>query len=91
MHKEELIHLHMLLAQMKKYFEDRKVGDGFPKYQSLSINPVHVHRSKAEHKKAIFILGTEIASILSKDEYSNVGKTSLRMQKLADNVSADPN
>ncbi|MCL7416000.1 MAG: UPF0058 family protein [ANME-2 cluster archaeon] len=84
MHKEELIQLHTLMAQMKKFFE--KSGDcaSFNIYENLGISPVHVHRSKAEHKHAIFVLGSEIAHMISEDDFSGVGRTSIRMNKLAD-------
>jgi len=42
-----------------------------------------VHRSKAEHKHAIFILGKEIASVMTLDEFSGPGRTQVRMQELA--------
>jgi len=68
-HKEELIQLHTLMVQMKKFFEEKGHGE-FSQYQSLQISPIHVHRSKAEHKHAIFILGKEIASVMAHDEFS---------------------
>ncbi len=83
MHKDELIQLHTLMAQMKKYFECKGNDYNFDEYQLLSISPVHIHRSKAEHKHAIFVLGNELASLISDDEYSGVGRTSARMQELA--------
>ncbi len=81
-HKEELIQLHTLMVQMKKFFEEKGQGE-FSQYQSLKISPIHVHRSKAEHKHAIFILGKEIASLMAHDEFSGPGRTQLRMQELA--------
>ena len=81
-HKEELIQLHTLMVQMKKFFEVNGVGE-FSQYQNLQISPIHVHRSKAEHKHAIFVLGKEIATIMSHDEFSGAGRTSVRMQELA--------
>ena len=83
MHKDELIQLHTLMAQIKKHFECDESGREFDEYHSLSISPVHIHRSKAEHKHAIFVLGNELASIISDDEYSGIGRTSARMQELA--------
>ncbi|HHI30566.1 metal-binding protein [Methanosarcinales archaeon ex4484_138] len=83
MHKEELIHLHTLMVQLKKYFEEERDGS-FSSYESLHISPVHVHRSKAEHKHAIFVLGTELAKTISKDDYSGTGRISMRMEELAD-------
>jgi len=63
MEKEELIHLHMLLAQFKKYCEDEGLNCDFSKYNNLNISPFQVHRSKEEHKQAIFFLGTALASM----------------------------
>ena len=70
------------MVQMKKFFEDNGKGE-FSLYQSLQISPIHVHRSKAEHKHAIFVLGREIATIMAHDEFSGAGRTSVRMQELA--------
>jgi hypothetical protein len=82
MHKEELIQLHTLMVQMKRFFEEKGQGE-FSQYHSLKISPIHVHRSKAEHKHAIFVLGKEIASIMTHDEFSGPGRTQVRMQELA--------
>ncbi len=81
-HKEELIQLHTLMVQMKKFFEENGAGE-FSQYQNLGISPIHVHRSKAEHKHAIFVLGKEIATIMAHDEFSGPGRTSVRMHELA--------
>jgi hypothetical protein len=70
------------MVQMKKFFEECENVE-FSQYQSLQISPIHVHRSKAEHKHAIFILGQEIASIMAHDEFSGPGRTQVRMQELA--------
>lgn len=76
------------MVQMKTFFEQNGRGD-FSQYQSLKISPVHVHRSKAEHKHAIFILGKEIASVMTHDEFSGPGRTSVRMQELASRTMND--
>ena len=91
MHKEELIQLHTLMTQMKKYFEENGSDNGFNIYDNLGISPVHVHRSKAEHKHAIFILGGEIASVISDDEFSGTGRTSARMNQLAEKAENEIN
>jgi hypothetical protein len=70
------------MVQMKRFFEENGHGE-FSQYQSLKISPVHVHRSKAEHKHAIFVLGKEIASVMAHDEFSGPGRTQVRMQELA--------
>jgi len=83
MHKDELIQLHTLMAQMKSSLEEKGFTNAFSAYDSLAISPVHVHRSKAEHKLAIFVLGNTLASVMSKDEFSGFGRTSERMKELA--------
>jgi hypothetical protein len=83
MHKDELIQLHTLMAQMKSCLEEKGFTNAFSAYDSLAISPVHVHRSKAEHKLAIFVLGNTLASVMSKDDLSGFGKTSERMKELA--------
>ena len=83
MHKDELIQLHTLMAQMKSCLEEKGFMNEFSAYDSLAISPVHVHRSKAEHKLAIFVLGNSLASVMAKDEFSGFGRTSERMRELA--------
>jgi hypothetical protein len=59
--KEELLHLHMLLVHIKKYYEST-TGEVIPtdQYDALHISPVHIHKNKVSHKKAILTLGKEI-------------------------------
>ncbi|MDI6810103.1 MAG: UPF0058 family protein [archaeon] len=66
MKKEELIHLHMLLAQFKRYCEGKGFDCDFTKYKELGSSPFDLHRSKEEHKQAIFVLATELASMAAK-------------------------
>ena len=70
MKKEELVHLHMLLAQLKKYCEETGVDCDFKKYKALEISPFQVHRSKDEHKQAIFVLGAELASMAANNNFT---------------------
>lgn len=56
MNKNELIQLHTLFLQMEiflKYGSAKLPQDVLKEYSS-KINPLYVHRSKNEHKKAIF-------------------------------------
>ncbi len=76
------------MVQMKRFFEDNGKGE-FSQYQALQISPIHVHRSKAEHKHAIFVLGQEIATIMAHDEFSGAGRTSVRMHELASRAMDD--
>jgi hypothetical protein len=70
MKKEEVVYLHMLLAQLKKFFEQHGLDCDFSKYRELNISPFQVHRSKDEHKQAVFVLGKELASMALKHNYA---------------------
>ena len=63
MQKEELLHLHMLMIHIRKYYEG-VTGDEIStkRYASLAISPVHIHKNKKCHKDAILTLGDEIVS-----------------------------
>jgi hypothetical protein len=66
MKKEELMHLHILLVQFKNYCERNNfISSNLSKYEELDISPYQVHRSKEEHKQAIFVLATELVAALS--------------------------
>jgi hypothetical protein len=61
--KEELLHLHMLMIHIKKYYEgitnEEILTD---RYASLEISPVHIHKDKKAHKDALLTLGDEIVT-----------------------------
>jgi hypothetical protein len=61
--KEELLHLHMLMVHIKKYYENI-TNDEIPteRYDALEISPVHIHKNKRCHKDAILALGDEIVT-----------------------------
>ncbi len=63
--KEELLHLHMLMIHIKKYYENI-TNDEIPTkhYSSLAVSPVHIHKNKKCHKEAILALGEDIVSHL---------------------------
>ena len=66
MKKEELIYLHALLAHFKNIFGKYSIEYGFKKYEDLNISPTHIYRSKIEHKQAIFVLASELASMVTR-------------------------
>ncbi len=65
MQKEELIYIHSVLAQVKRHITAESANADFSGYDALHIQPSHVHRSKDDHKRAIFTLGEEIARAIS--------------------------
>ena len=76
MHKEELITLHQMLFNIKDYFESINPDLKFTQYYSLKILPNQTHKSKMEHKYAIFVLGNELANAMKDVEFSASGRIS---------------
>ena len=67
MHKDELIQLHTLLCQIKSRFEAEssiREGPRFQEYASFGVSPQHIHKSKSQHKQAVFLLGKELAEVV---------------------------
>ena len=66
MYKDELIQLHQFLVYVLKYLDDEyEVKDECKEYLCLHISPHHIHRTKAEHKHAIFVLSSAISEIIA--------------------------
>ncbi|MFB6295517.1 MAG: UPF0058 family protein [Halobacteriales archaeon] len=88
MHKDELLELHEQMVAIKEYFENREdvADDTFEEYEMLDVRPSHVHKSKSEHKHAVFVLGNSLATAMSEDEFSNAGRLSKRMEELAEDA-----
>lgn len=87
MQKDELIQMHTLLCQIKNHLQSTGVApeDSFEEYESLGVSPVHVHRSKGEHKRAIFLLGKELAQFASSGDLSGPAMVGNRFAALAAN------
>lgn len=84
MHKEELISLHQMLIDVKDYLQQMNPESDFSEYESLKITPTQVHRSKVEHKYAIFVLGNAIAKAMKDIENPSTDRMSARMHELAE-------
>jgi len=74
MQKDELIQLHTFLYQMRTHIEQLCENNGCnsKNYEKLEITPYQIHKSKREHKLAVFTLSKDIAGILS-DNDSDLG------------------
>lgn len=83
MHKEELIALHQFMFSIKENIEHENPGASFEQYNALKIHPSQVHKSKMEHKHAIFVLGEEIAEAMKEVEPSASKRIAARMSELA--------
>lgn len=83
-HKDELISLHQMLIDVKEYIEEINSDSDFSEYESLRITPSQVHRSKVEHKYAIFVLGNAIAKSMKDMESPSTDRMSARMHEMAE-------
>jgi len=88
MHKDELLELHEEMVDIKDRFAEFDEIDAthFEEYEGLEVDPSHVHKSKSEHKHAVFVLGNALASAMSEDEFSSAGRLSKRMEELAEDA-----
>lgn len=68
MQKEEIIQLHALFVQIRKELEGQYPvkNEFFEKYDEMGVLPHHVHKSKGDHKRAVFILGKGINEAFKK-------------------------
>jgi hypothetical protein len=61
MKKQELIHLHSLLAQVQHHYEaDTGTTVEHNEYAELGVKPTSIHKSKTDHKSAVFALADEL-------------------------------
>jgi len=73
MKKQELIHLHGLLAQVQNHYEEQTGNDvEHDKYNRLGVQPTSIHKSKTDHKDAVFALAKGITSEMNDEETERV-------------------
>jgi hypothetical protein len=91
MHKDELLQLHSLLCQMKRYFEESGlplVGE-FKEYDGLSVSPQHIHKSKTDHKRAVFLLGKGLSEVVMQGNPDHQARLRERFIRLATAATSD--
>jgi hypothetical protein len=88
MHKDELLELHDQMVRIMGTFRDMDDVDAsvFDTYDQLDVTPDDVHKSKSEHKHAVFVLGNSLATVMSEDEFSDAGRIGKRMAELAEDA-----
>jgi hypothetical protein len=63
MKKQELIHLHGLLAQVQNHYEEKTGNEvDHDEYERVGVRPTSIHMSKDDHKDAVFALAGGIVS-----------------------------
>jgi hypothetical protein len=69
MKKQELIHLHGLLAEVEKQcsaWHDDEID--LTAYEKKGVRPTSIHKSKTDHKAAVFKLADGITTSLETSE-----------------------
>ena len=56
MKKQELIHLHGLLAEVSKQYAQTEGDLSLDSYRQLGVRPTSIHKSKTDHKAAVFAM-----------------------------------
>jgi hypothetical protein len=73
MKKQELIHLHGLLAQVEEHYEmETGCEVEHDEYTSLGVRPTSIHKSKTDHKAAVFALVDGITSTMEEESRERV-------------------
>jgi hypothetical protein len=73
MKKQELIHLHGLLAQVQNHYEEQTGNDvEHDTYLTLGVQPTSIHKSKTDHKAAVFALARGITSEMEQTEAERI-------------------
>ena len=73
MYKDEMIQLHQFLVYVLKYLaEDNQITNDCSEYISLKISPHHIHKTKAEHKHAIFVLCKIISEVIADKDQNSI-------------------
>ena len=76
MKKQELIHLHGLLAEVSTHCGNwENVSICLEEYESLGIRPTSIHKSKTDHKAAVFALAGGITESMREGEAEAVAPT----------------
>jgi len=76
MKKQELIHLHGLLAEVSNQYEAWTDEEpDLDDYDSLGVRPTSIHKSKTDHKAAVFAIAEGITSEMEDGDRTKVVAT----------------
>lgn len=73
MNKQELIHVHGLLAEVHRWYADREQECNCPTYHAHGVWPTTIPAPKADHEKAIRLLATALATEMASTHVDPVG------------------
>jgi len=73
MKKQELIHLHGLLSEVRAQCEEWQSDElDLEEYNTLGVRPTSIHKSKTDHKAAVFKLAKGITGSMDDVEQERV-------------------
>ncbi|GAB3422305.1 UPF0058 family protein [Haloparvum alkalitolerans] len=75
MKKQELIHLHGLLAEVRQQCEDWDEDLALEEYETMGVKPTSIHKSKTDHKAAVFKLAKGITAPMGDAESEPLAPT----------------
>lgn len=76
MKKQELIHLHGLLAEVSNQYESWTGHEpNLDHYESLGVRPTSIHKSKTDHKAAVFAIADGITYEMDAEDRTTVAPT----------------
>ena len=68
-----MIQLHQFLVYVLKILaENDQIQNDCMEYTVLNISPHHIHKTKAEHKHAIFVLCKIISTLIAEKEENSI-------------------
>jgi len=85
--KDEIIQFHAFLLQLRVHLEnivENNNAQAFLSYDKLNIVPHKVHKSKKEHKLAVFELSKGIADLLQENNCYVFQKIYDDLEKMCD-------
>jgi hypothetical protein len=73
MKKQELIHLHGLLSEVRTQMEAWESTElDVSEYETMGVRPTSIHRSKTDHKAAVFEIANGITTAMEGAEPDRV-------------------
>ncbi len=76
MKKQELIHLHGLLAQVQTHYETDTGNEvDNSEYATLGVEPTSIHKSKTEHKEAVAALARCLTAEMNEERTERAAPT----------------
>ena len=73
MKKQELIHLHGLLSEVHSQMESWEDDElDISEYEAMGVRPTSIHRSKTDHKAAVFEIAKGITTAVEQTKTDRV-------------------